>query len=146
MSLSAGTATLAGDINVDFLSGAFALGDITLVSTSNALVIPGGIGALNLTVTGATGLSLALSGDGTDLLLTGGTGIPGDFNSDGVVDALDFLEWQRNPGIGNLSDWETNYGMPITATTTTVPEPGSVLLLFASAAMLGLTRGSRRQN
>lgn len=34
----------------------------------------------------------------------------GDFNQDGTVDGDDFLEWQRNPAVGALSDWEANYG------------------------------------
>lgn len=36
--------------------------------------------------------------------------LAGDFNVDGQVDGLDFLEWQVNPSIGNLADWEANYG------------------------------------
>ena len=111
--------------------------------------IPGGVGALNLTVSGQTGLSLALSGDGTDLLLTGGTGTPGDFNSDGYVDGLDFLMWQRGESpLGGtqaeLTEWENNYGaQPLSAATAAVPEPSSVLLVLASVAMFGLSRGSR---
>jgi hypothetical protein len=36
---------------------------------------------------------------------------PGDFDGDGNVDGRDFLAWQRNPNIGNLADWQANYGM-----------------------------------
>jgi hypothetical protein len=35
---------------------------------------------------------------------------PGDFDQDGDVDGRDFLLWQRNPSVGNLSDWQNNYG------------------------------------
>lgn len=57
-------------------------------------------------------------------------GTPGDFEGDGDVDGRDFLIWQRNPSVGNLSDWQTNYGTtgPLVAATA-VPEPGSLILL-----------------
>jgi hypothetical protein len=60
-------------------------------------------------------------------------GQPGDFDADGDVDGHDFLVWQRNTSVGNLADWQANYGFgigPLTAVTA-VPEP-------ASLAMLGL--------
>ena len=142
LSLTTGSATLAGTINVDFLSGAFAAGDIPLVSTSNALVIPGGIGALSLTGTGIAGLSLALSGDGTDLLLTGGVGVPGDFDGDLDVDGDDFLFWQRNVGDApNLALWQANYGTGgLAAGVQAVPEPSSVVLLAGFAGLAGVAR------
>lgn len=34
----------------------------------------------------------------------------GDFDEDGDVDGRDFLTWQRNPSVGNLADWQDNYG------------------------------------
>ncbi|WP_145060354.1 hypothetical protein [Adhaeretor mobilis] len=40
------------------------------------------------------------------------TGLVGDFDSNGVVEGADFLLWQRNATIGNLSDWEANYASP----------------------------------
>lgn len=61
---------------------------------------------------------------------------PGDFDADGDLDGADFLAWQRNPGLGNLSDWQANYGndgLPLAASTA-VPEPTSAMLcLFAMA-------------
>lgn len=36
--------------------------------------------------------------------------LAGDFDTNGIVDGLDFLLWQRNTGVGNLADWEANYG------------------------------------
>lgn len=71
------------------------------------------------------------------------TSIPGDFNFDGRVDAQDFLEWQRNPSIGNLSDWEANYGLPTTANATAVPEPSAVTMLGLAA--LGMLSTRRRK-
>ena len=95
----------------------------------------------------STGLAvLHVGGDigspGTFIVQTGG--IPGDFNNDGRVDADDFLEWQRNPSLGNLADWEANYGTPVTANATAVPEPSTLFLVIGSLASLGLQR--RRQS
>jgi hypothetical protein len=57
----------------------------------------------------------------------------GDFDNDGNVDGRDFLIWQRNPSIGNLSDWQGNYGAgPLTAANTAVPEPSAGLLATLS--------------
>jgi len=71
--------------------------------------------------------------------------IAGDFNFDGFIDGLDFLLWQENPSVGNLSDWETNYGaQPLSASIGSVPEPSGILLMLTSAAMLGPSRRSRR--
>lgn len=67
------------------------------------------------------------------------TGIPGDFNGDGMVDSADFLLWQRNPAIGSLSDWEANYGLPTTSNAAAVPEPASVVLLLL-CSLCGLKR------
>jgi hypothetical protein len=68
-------------------------------------------------------------------------GLPGDFDDDGDVDGRDFLLWQRNPGVGNLSDWQTNYGMGGLAAIASVPEPSAGLLAAACGlAMCGLRK------
>jgi hypothetical protein len=66
---------------------------------------------------------------------TGIDSLPGDFNSDGLVDGRDFLAWQRNPNIGSLSDWQQNYGQggSLGAVTAAVPEPGTIVLLLSAA-------------
>ncbi len=33
----------------------------------------------------------------------------GDFDQDGDVDGADFLIWQREPTVGSLADWQTNF-------------------------------------
>ncbi len=71
------------------------------------------------------------------------TGIPGDFDGNGGVDGSDFLLWQRDPSVGSLADWKTNYGMgtaPILAASAAVPEPSSIWLLAAGAAGLEMWR------
>jgi len=69
------------------------------------------------------------------------TRIPGDFDGDGDVDGNDFLAWQRNPALGDLADWEANYGAPssLSAGNSAVPEPISGLLLaIGMVAAVGL--------
>ncbi len=66
---------------------------------------------------------------------------PGDHDGDGDVDGSDFLDWQRNPSLGGLSEWQNNYGShggPLVAVAT-VPEPATLvlLMLFAAAVTLG---------
>jgi len=63
-----GTATLDGAISVDFLDGAILAGDIALLTAGNGILLTSGLPSLS--VTGADGLALALSGDGRSLLLT----------------------------------------------------------------------------
>ena len=69
-----GSASLDGTINVDFLDGETPSDIITLLTSANPIVFPGGnVGSLGLNVTGASGLSLAVGGGGTTLLLTAGS-------------------------------------------------------------------------
>ena len=56
---------------------------------------------------------------------------PGDFNADGVVDGRDFLLWQRDTSIGNLADWQNNYGMGSQAGAVAIPEPATCVMLLA---------------
>ena len=62
----------------------------------------------------------------------------GDFDLDSDVDGADFLMWQRDPSIGSLTDWQTNYGSPppLADSRAAVPEPATVLLLVAMTSML----------
>jgi hypothetical protein len=60
---------------------------------------------------------------------------PGDFNGSGATNGRDFLEWQRNPSVGSLADWQSGYGSScLTAASTAVPEPSSVAMLSLLAA------------
>jgi hypothetical protein len=63
------------------------------------------------------------------------TSLPGDFDFDGDVDGSDFLVWQRNTAVGDLADWQANYGtgIPLTAASTAVPEPSCWLLILLAA-------------
>lgn len=71
------------------------------------------------------------------------TATPGDFDGDGDVDGRDFLAWQRDPGVGSLSDWQNSYPTGgLTAGFVAVPEPASLLFALSAA----LFAGSRRRS
>ena len=59
------------------------------------------------------------------------TSTPGDFDGNGRVDSADFLLWQQDPSVGDLADWEANFGNPLAAAANVVPEPGTVILVLA---------------
>jgi len=148
-----GTATLDGAINVDFLDGETPSGDITLLTSTGPIVLPGGgVGSLSLNVTGASGLSLALGGGGTSLLLTSG-GDPADLNMDGFVDGLDLGillgNWDQTttPAMGELNNQPPVDGLDLgillgswnpstLGAGEAVPEPSAWLL-----ACLGVVGG-----
>lgn len=55
--------------------------------------------------------------------------INGDFDGDEDVDGRDFLMWQRNQSVGNLTDWQVRYGTGMLGAINTVPEPSTLVLL-----------------
>lgn len=74
--------------------------------------------------------------EGADYELKLTFGALGDFDQDGDVDGNDFLVWQRNPGVGNLADWQAQFGTPLTAAATPVPEPTTGMLLAVGCVLL----------
>jgi hypothetical protein len=69
-------------------------------------------------------------------------GTPGDFDGDSDVDGHDFLIWQRDTSVGNLADWQANYGTGFggLASVTSVPEPASLSLIAGLASLLAFRR------
>jgi endoglucanase len=93
--------------------------------------------------------------------LTGGPELPGDYNADGVVDAADYTVWRDHLGerIGLHNDptpgtvgpedydvWKAHFGQVSAAgsgtlaTAAAVPEPATVVLWLAAAALAVIRR------
>ena len=68
--------------------------------------------------------------------------IDGDFDGNGIVDGSDFLYWQRDPSVGDLADWQQNYGASVGVSTSRVPEPASISL---AALVIGIFAKRRRR-
>ena len=76
--------------------------------------------------------------------MTGPAVLPGDYNSDGVVDAADYTVWIDQLGTATLPNrdpsatgpvgqfdylvWKNNFGATGTENTAAVPEPASLLV------------------
>ncbi len=123
-------ATLAGKLDVTLLGGFTpTLGDTFTIVTGAA----GRFGVFTTEILPAlTGNNIfAVNYTSNSVVLeVVASSLPGDFDLDGDVDGQDFLVWQRNPSVGNLADWQANYGLPLTAVATAVPEPGAPVLLL----------------
>jgi hypothetical protein len=139
------------------------------IGTSGTYIIPtnimndangsGPLDEVGLQPSGILGIGIATNTDGPGLYQIDNFRViievpltqPGDFDEDGDVDGRDFLLWQRNPNIGLLSDWQANYGfnggglqtvidVKDFLSATSVPEPGSLLLLALTTVSCGLRR------
>jgi fibronectin-binding autotransporter adhesin len=92
-------------------------------------------------------------------------GLPGDFNSDGKVDAGDYVTWRKNNGTNNVlandgglgtpigqnhfNLWRANFGKPPGAGAglggnAAVPEPGTIVLTILGCLWLTVSAGRRR--
>jgi hypothetical protein len=117
---------------------------------------------------GATGSGASNINDeyfsGLGIITVPAAGLPGDFNSDGKVDAGDYVTWKKNDGTNNAlaNDnglgtpigpahydlWRANFGNPPGAGSggglgaSGVPEPGSFALLMVA---LGAALAARRR-
>ncbi|MEO0530029.1 MAG: PEP-CTERM sorting domain-containing protein [Planctomycetota bacterium] len=61
-------------------------------------------------------------------------GLEGDFNGDGVVNALDYTVWRDGLGIDFVpadgTTWANNYGATSSSTALAVPEPSTLMLVL----------------
>ena len=128
-----------------------------------------GISTFNSGTYGATGSGAANIFNeyfsGTGIITVGAAGLPGDFNSDGKVDAGDYATWRKNesanatlPNDGGavtqaarFSLWRTNFGNPPGAGSGSglsdggaVPEPGTFSLLICAVGTGLFAHGRRR--
>jgi hypothetical protein len=121
----------------------------TLSSTFSGL--PQGAAVGNF---GGTDLRISyFAGDGNDVALLTVSGLAGDYNNNGVVDAADYTVWRDNLGAaagtllndtdggeidGDQYDtWVSNFGTSVAASAVSsaaVPEPGGVFLALLAAA------------
>jgi hypothetical protein len=69
---------------------------------------------------------------------------PGDFDNDGDVDGRDFLFWQRNVTVGALGEWQANYGAGALSASTSMPEPGAIMLMLSMLSLLAIANRRRR--
>ncbi len=113
-----------------------------------------------------SGYSVDYSTAGQIILNAGAAGLPGDFNSDGKVDAGDYATWRKNDGTNNAlandnglgtpvgpahyTLWRANFGKPPGAGSGgglggagTVPEPAAVGLLLVGLAIATIRRSRR---
>jgi T5SS/PEP-CTERM-associated repeat protein len=132
-----GNASLNGRLAVT-LSGGFAptLGSQFQIMLANAVTSPFQVEDF-LAAPLASGLGWDVLYGSNSVTLSVSAALPGDFDFDGDVDGRDFLVWQRNPSIGDLADWQGNYGTGmLTANSTAVPEPGCLIIVFAVLAVI----------
>jgi hypothetical protein len=79
-----------------------------------------------------------VAGSSIDLVVTA-TGLAGDYNHNGIVDAADYVVWRSNPSAfggdpAGYNTWRSHFGNSLSGSgsalgTTAVPEPTSMLLL-----------------
>ena len=125
-----GAATISGTLDVTLEAGFTPSSDVTILTASS-------VDTTGLTLNDPSGFFSGFdSSSGTSIILKLASGLDGDFDGSGFVDGLDFLLWQRNPAVGDLADWENNYGTgSLSASTAAVPEP-STAVLFSLAGVV----------
>jgi hypothetical protein len=82
-------------------------------------------------------------------LMLADTGLAGDFNGDGSVDAADYVVWRKTDGSQDgYNAWRTNFGRTsgggAALGASAVPEPTCMLLITAGLiGVVGIRRRSR---
>jgi len=122
--------------------------DFTMFETT--IVLPNGVRSFDLTF--ISGGALAATGtiyiDDISASIITAPLLPGDFNSDGIVDAADYVVWRRNDGTqAGYDTWRSHFGETAASAVSapqrpTVPEPAALILFCVGIAAAGI-RGRR---
>ncbi len=126
VTLSAGYEPQLGDVFPLLISAQNLSGDF---SQENYPALPVGLAWGTLRTANSLSLEVVASGSG-------------DFDGDGDIDGRDFLAWQRNPSVGDLADWQGEFGTDPLVVGVAVPEPiaGSSLLLAYAVLTFSILR------
>jgi hypothetical protein len=163
---SADKLVVGGNLNLSTLTDSL---DITGVGQGLSWVIATYTGTLTGTFNNITAGYTVTYGTGTNSQITlnkAASGVNGDFNNDGKVDADDYITWRKNNGTDHalINDnglgtpvgqaqytlWRSNYGKPPGSGSgaldggANVPEPTTGLLLLFATASVPATRPRRR--
>jgi T5SS/PEP-CTERM-associated repeat protein len=96
------------------------------------------------------GLSWNVVYSATSVSLTVVSGLPGDYNHNGVVDAADYVVWRKGLGTtytqNDFSVWRSHFGQTAGSgvganAAAAVPEPATLVLITLATAVLCLRRG-----
>jgi hypothetical protein len=139
--LITGNAALAGELNVSLING-FTLGPDALFEILDISGVRTGefSGLAEGDLVGHFGRDLFITyegGDGNDVALFTLSSPLGDFDHDNDVDGNDFLTWQRDPSVGDLSDWQTNFGASSSVNAASTPEPSGWIIFVSLVATVG---------
>lgn len=101
-----------------------------------------------LSTLGYTNLEMYLN----NLVAVPASGLAGDFNSDNIVDAADYITWRKGLGTNYIpSDyfiWLANFGRTIpgvgASSPAAIPEPASVVIILAALILRGAKHNRAR--
>jgi hypothetical protein len=139
--LNSGAVQLGGELDVSLISGFMPnAGDMFQILTATG-GISGTFATTNLPTLAGNLIWQVSYGPNSLTLAVAAPVLPGDFNSDGVVDAADYVVWRKGLGsvytVGDYDIWRANFGQPAGSGTSravsqsqiTVPEPLSRTVL-----------------
>ena len=154
-------ATLGGALNVSLINGFTpAINDVFRILTAGSSV-SGTFASTSLpALPSGSAWNVNYASNYVELaVVPGSAGVPGDFNSDGKVDAADYVVWRKADGTNNALPNDNGLGVPIGASHYTlwrstygnppgsgsgsdltggnVPEPSTLILLAFVAPFFG---------
>lgn len=130
-------------------------GLISTTTATNAEIADGYSGIFGISGSAGTGITPTTPlGSSLDFTIdnfrteTAAAPLTGDYNTNGKVDAADYVLWRETNinGPQGYTDWRANFGNPpgsaaALGSSTAVPEPATcILMLFGSLAAVGLRR------